>query len=172
MTEHEIERAVEQSIYFVRGTKVMLDEDLAWLYQVETRALVQAVKRNEKRFPPDFMFQLSAQEHEALRSQFVISSGRTGRRFPPYAFTEQGIAMLSGVLRSDRAIEVNIEIMRVFIRLRSILREHQELRWQLENLEEKYDHQFKVVFDAIRDLIPPKDNKPKKALGFGREEET
>ena len=118
------------------------------------------------------MFQLSAEEHEALRSQFVISSGKTGRRYPPYAFTEQGIAMLSGVLRSDRAIDVNIEIMRAFVRLRSILREHQELRLQLENLEKKYNHQFKVVFDAIRDLIPPKRQSSKKVIGFGRDEGT
>ncbi len=172
MNEFELKQRVEQSIYFVRGAKVMIDEDLALLYQVETRALVQAVKRNIRRFPEDFMFQLSAGEYEALRSQIVISSGRTGRRHPPYAFTEQGIAMLSGVLRSDRAIEVNIEIMRAFIRLRSMLREHHELRLQLENLEKKYNHQFKVVFDAIRDLIPPKDTQSKKVIGFGRENET
>ena len=145
MAERNIQNNVEQRIYFVRGTKVMIDEDLARLYQVETRTLVQAVKRNKKRFPEDFMFQLSIEEHEALRSQFVISTGRTGRRFSPYAFTEQGIAMLSGVLRSDRAIGVNIEIMRAFVRLRSILQEHQELRWQLENLEKKYDHQFRCI---------------------------
>jgi hypothetical protein len=168
MKESDVPSHVEQRIYFVRSTKVMIDEDLARLYQVETRTLIQAVKRNIKRFPDDFMFQLTTEEYEALRSQIVISAGKTGRRYAPYAFTEQGIAMLSGVLRSDRAITINIEIMRAFVRLRSILREHQELRWKLEELEKRYDHQFKIVFDAIRDLIPSGDQAQRRKIGFGR----
>ena len=115
-----IER-ITNKIYLMRGMKVMLDRDLAELYDVETRTLVQAIKRNKQRFPPDFMFQLSKDEFDSLRSQIVISKGRGGRRYPPYAFTEQGVAMLSSVLNSDRAIQVNIQIMRAFTKLREML---------------------------------------------------
>ena len=145
--------SIAQSILFLRGHKVMLSPDLADLYGVETRVLVQAVKRNIERFPNDFMFQLSVKEYEFLKSQNVISKtkGSGGaHRTLPYAFTEQGVAMLSSVLRSYRAVQVNIEIMRAFVRLRQMLEGHKELSKKLENLEKKYGAQFKVVFDAIR----------------------
>jgi hypothetical protein len=156
---------IERAILFLRGEKVMLDEDLANLYGVETRALVQAVKRNLDRFPADFMFQLSPDEAESLRSQIVTSKGRGGRRYPPYAFTEQGVAMLSSVLRSKRAVQVNIEIMRAFVRLRQILASHAVLARKLNELEKKYDSQFRAVFDAIRQLMsPPVEKRP--PIGF------
>ena len=128
----------------------MLDADLASLYCVETKRLVEAVKRNIQRFPEDFMFQLTKEESAILRSQFATSSQWGGRRYPPYAFTEHGILMLSSVLRSQRAIEVNIQIMRTFVRLREMLASHEKLARKLAALERKYDEQFKVVFDAIR----------------------
>src|SRR5437879_3750245 len=132
----------------------MLDADLAALYHVPTRVLVQAVKRNLARFPGDFMFQLRGEEARRLRSRIVISNvGRGGRRYPPYAFTEQGVSMLSSVLRSPRAIRVNIEIMRAFVRLRGLLASNQVLAKKVDALEKKYDSQFKVVFDAIRRLM-------------------
>ena len=133
----------------------MLSPDLAALYQVEPRALIQAVKRNRERFPLDFTFQLSATEVENLKSQIVISSWGGRRRATPYAFTEQGVAMLSGVLRSKRAVRVNVEIMRAFIRLRQLLASHVELARKLDALEQKYDVQFRAVFDAIRELMAP-----------------
>jgi hypothetical protein len=142
----------------------MLSIELANLYQVEPRALIQAIKRNLNRFPGDFMFQLTAEEWENLKSQFVISSWG-GVRTPPYAFTEQGVAMLSSVLNSDRAVQVNIEIMRAFVRLRQMLSSNAELARKLETLEKKYDAQFKVVFDAIRQLMSP-PVKPKREIGF------
>jgi hypothetical protein len=159
---------IEQVILLIRGHKVMLDADLAVLYGVETRALVQAVKRNIDRFPDDFMFQLSKEEHAILRSQNVIPkpAGRGGRRTPPYAFTEQGVAMLSSVLRSDRAVQVNIQIMRTFVKLRRMLATHEELSRKLAALERKYDRQFKVVFDAIRELMAPPDPEPRRRIGF------
>ena len=160
---------ITQSILFLRGHKVMLSPDLADLYSVETRILVQAVKRNVERFPEDFMFQLSAEEYEILKSQNVISKikGRGGaHRARPYAFTEQGVAMLSSVLRSNRAVRVNIEIMRAFVRLRQMLESHKELSKKLETLEKKYDVQFKVVFDAIRQLMEPSASKKKRPIGF------
>ena len=160
---------IEQSIVFIRQHKVMLDFDLAQLYDVETRALVQAVKRNEKRLPPDFMFQLSQQELEDWRSHFVMSnpSAKMGLRRRPYAFTEQGVAMLSSVLRSDRAVAVNIEIMRTFVRLRRLLASHKELARKLDTLEKKYDAKFTIVFDAIRQLMtPPDESKKKRPMGF------
>ncbi|MBI4706047.1 MAG: ORF6N domain-containing protein [Deltaproteobacteria bacterium] len=146
----------------------MLDADLAALYGVETRDLVQAVKRNIERFPDDFMFQLTAGELDLLRSQFVISKpgGRGGRRSLPYAFTEQGVAMLSSVLRSPRAVQVNIEIMRAFVRLRQMLQSNADLARKLAALERKYDAQFKAVFSAIRRLMAPAV-KPKRRIGFG-----
>ena len=146
---------IERSILLIRGEKVLLDRDLADLYQVETRVLIQAVKRNIGRFPTDFMFQLSTKELERWRSQFVMSNhaAKMGLRRRPYAFTEQGVAMLSSVLHSERAVDVNIEIMRAFVRLRQMLASHEELARKLDALEKKYDAQFRVVFDAIRQLM-------------------
>ncbi len=146
---------IEGQIFFLRGHRVMLSTNLARLYEVEPRALVQALKRNLARFPEDFMFQLNQQEFDALKSQIVISSWGGSRRAIPYAFTEQGVAMLSSVLRSRRAIQVNIEIMRAFVRLRRLLAAHSQLARKLDALEKKYDSQFKVVFDAIRELMTP-----------------
>ena len=160
---------IEKAILLVRRQKVMLDADLAGLYGVETRVLVQAVKRNLERFPEDFMFQLSREEFAVLRSQSVTSSDRGGRRYPPYAFTEQGVAMLSSVLRSQRAVQVNIEIMRAFIRLRQMLASHAELSRKLDALEKKYDAQFKDVFEAIRQLMAPPEQK-RRAIGFRKED--
>lgn len=146
----------------------MLDADLAALYGVPTKALVQAVKRNRARFPGDFMFQLTAEEAARLRSQTVTSKpGRGGRRTRPYAFTEQGVAMLSSVLRSERAVAVNVEIMRAFVRLRAMLLGHEDLARKLAALERKYDAQFRVVFDAIRELMAP-PSKPRRPIGFER----
>ena len=151
-------------IYFLRGEKVIIDRDLATLYAVETKVLMQAVKRNLQRFPSDFMFQLSFDEFNNLRSQIVTSSWG-GRRYLPYAFTEQGVAMLSGLLNSDRAIKVNIEIMRTFVQLRRLVNSNKELAKKIEQLEAKYDEQFKIVFEAIRQLIR-EDEKPKGKIGF------
>ena len=138
----------------------------AELYQVETRVLVQAVKRNAQRFPHDFMCQLTAEEAQALRSQTVISNeGRGGRRYLAYAFTEHGVAMLSSVLHSPRAIQVNIAVMRAFVNLRDMLSSHRELSRKLDAMENRYDIQFKAVFDAIRDLMRPPD-KPRPKIGF------
>ena len=156
---------IESIILFIRGHKVMLSPHLADLYGVETRVLVQAVKRNMDRFPEDFMFQLTDREFTNLKSQIVISSWGGSRRAKPYAFTEQGVAMLSSVLRSKRAVQVNIEIMRAFVRLRQMLSAHKTLEKRLDALEEKYDSQFKVVFDAIRTLMVEND-KPKRKIGF------
>jgi hypothetical protein len=147
---------VERRIYSIRGQKVMLSPDLAELYQVETRALVQAVKRNLGRFPEDFMFQLRPEEFGLLKSQIVIPSWGGARRGTPYAFTEHGVLMLSSVLRSRRAVQVNIVIMRAFVKLRETLATHKDLARKLEDLERKYqthDIQIKAVFDAIRELI-------------------
>ena len=137
----------------------MLDADLAALYEVETKNLVRAVKRNLRRFPSDFMFQLTNPEVTVLRCQIGTSSQWGGRRHPPYAFTEQGVAILSSVLHSDRAIDVNVDIIRTFVKLRTMLASHEDLRRKLLQLEAKYDHQFSVVFDAIRKIIeqPLKD---------------
>ena len=148
---------IERAILVARGQKVMLDADLAALYRVPTKVLIQAVKRNSARFPKDFMFRLTAEETVRLRSQFVTSNvGRGGRRYLPYAFTEHGVAMLSSVLRSPRAIQANIAIMRAFVRLRALLTSNEALARKLDALEKKYDAQFKVVFDAIRQLMPPR----------------
>lgn len=162
---------ITQSIIFIRRQKVILDADLAILYDVETKILVQAVKRNIDRFPEDFMFQLTRQEFVDLRSQIVTSSWG-GRRYPPYAFTEQGIAMLSSVLRSKRAIHVNIEIMRAFVRLRRMLASHEDLDRKLSDLEKKYDAQFKIVFDAIRGLMTTPGPKKKRPMGFAPSRDT
>jgi ORF6N domain len=158
-------RAVESKIMFLRGEKVLLGPHLAELYGVEPRALVQAVKRNAERFPVDFMFQLSREEWESLKSQTVISNQRGGVRTAPYAFTEQGVAMLSSVLNSKQAIAVNIEIMRTFVKLRRIMTEHADLSRKLSTLERKYDTKFKMVFDAIRELMAP-PVKPARRIGF------
>jgi hypothetical protein len=184
-------------VFFIRSEKVMLDSDLATLYGVEARALNQAVARNRRRFPADFMFQLTPREYESLRSQTVISKeggitddlsqsvmssarrrderlksqivtsnmGRGGRRYRPYAFTEQGVAMLSSVLRSSRAVEVNIAIMRTFVQLRRLMDSNRDLARKIEALEKKYDEQFAVVFEAIKELITP-PSPPKKRIGF------
>jgi len=156
---------IEKAILLIRGQKVMLDVDLAALYGVETKMLVRAVKRNINRFPTDFMFQLSKEEFDNLRFHFGTSSDWGGRRYPPYAFTEQGVAMLSSVLRSQRAIQVNIEIMRAFIRLRQMLASHVQLARKLDALEKKYDAQFKQVFEAIRQLMAPPEPK-RRPIGF------
>jgi hypothetical protein len=184
-------------VFFIRSEKVMLDSDLATLYGVEARALNQAVARNRRRFPADFMFQLTPKEYESLRSQTVISKeggttndlsqsvmssptrwderlksqivtskkSRGGRRYCPYAFTEQGVAMLSSVLRSTRAVEVNIAIMRTFVQLRRLMDSNRDLARKIEALEKKYDEQFAVVFEAIKELIAP-PSPPKKRIGF------
>src|SRR5438309_9366125 len=175
---------VERHIYLIRGEKVILDADLAWLYAVETKVLNRAVKRNKDRFPTDFMFQLTRDETEGLRLQIGTSTDPTargmsglrfqfgtsknrrgGRRYLPYAFTEQGVAMLSSVLRTPRAVQVNIAIMRTFVRLREMLLSNAELARKLAALENKYDAQFKVVFDAIRELMLP-PVPPKRQIGF------
>ena len=159
------QEVIENKILLIRGNKVILDTHLAGLYEVETKVLVQAVKRNLERFPPDFMFQLTAVKFECLRSQFVTSKSRGGRRYFPYAFTEQGVAMLSSILNSKRAIQVNIAIMRAFVRLRKILSSHADLARKLDALEKKYDVQFRVVFDAIRKLMAPAEPK-RRPIGF------
>jgi len=157
---------IEQAIFLIRGQKVLVDADLAQLYGVETKILNKAVKRNLDRFPEDFMFQLTAEEAENLRFQIGTSKKqRGGRRYLPYAFTEQGVAMLSGVLNSPRAVKVNVEIMRAFVRLRQLMATHTDLARKLTALEQKYDKQFKVVFDAIRALMTP-PAKPRKKIGF------
>jgi hypothetical protein len=163
---------IERTILFVRGEKVILDRDLAALYEVTTFNLNKAVKRNADRFPEDFMFQLTKEEADRLTFQTGMSkpSGRGGRRSLPYVFTEQGVAMLSSVLRSKRAVQVNIAIMRTFVRLREMLATHKELARRLDALEKKYDAQFKIVFDAIRALMKPPE-EPRRRIGFGRANE-
>lgn len=161
---------IEKKILIIRGEKVMLDADLAELYGVETKMLIRAVKRNIERFPEDFMIQLDTNEFDNLRFQFGTSSRWGGRRYLPYAFTEQGVAMLSSVLNSKRAVQVNIEIMRAFVNLRQMLSSNAELARRLNALEKKYDAQFKAVFDAIRQLMIPPEPK-KKNIGFRREVE-
>ena len=159
------EAIIEGKIFLIRGHKVMLSIDLAELYNVEPKVLTQAVKRNVERFPSDFMFQFTYREFTNLKSQIVTSSWGGIRRAMPYAFTEQGVAMLSGILNSPRAIRVNIEIMRAFVRLRQMLISNVELARKLNALEKKYDAQFKVVFDAIRELMTPPD-KPRRRIGY------
>ena len=172
---------IEGLIFLIRGQKVMLSAELAELYGVQPKVLIQAVKRNIERFPSDFMFQLTRQEVTILKSQIVTSSYTSTYRsrsqivtlkrgqnikYLPYAFTEQGVAMLSSVLRSKRAVRVNIEIMRAFVRLRRLLSTHADLARKLEELEKKYDSQFQVVFEAIRQLMMPPEPSPKKEIGF------
>jgi len=167
---------IERRIFLIRGQKVMLSHDLAQLYGVETKALNRAVKRNADRFPDDFMFPLSKEEWKNLKCQIGTSSssgegsqnvtpGWGGSRLPPFAFSEQGVAMLSSVLRSSRAVQVNIAIMRTFVRLREMLLSNADLARKLADLENKYDAQFKVVFDAIRELMLPPES-PRRKIGF------
>ena len=159
---------IESRILLIRGHKVMLSAHLAALYGVEPRALVQAVKRNGERFPEDFMFQLSAKEFANLKSQFVISSWGGARRATPYAFTEQGVAMLSSVLRSKRAAVVNVQIMRAFVKLREMLSTHRELAKKLVELEKRiegHDEEITAIFEAIRQLMEPPE-KPSKRIRF------
>ncbi|HUU04009.1 MAG TPA: ORF6N domain-containing protein [Myxococcota bacterium] len=166
---------IEGLIYEVRGRRVMLDRDLALLYSVDTRVLNQAVRRNLKRFPDDFMFRLTAEERDSLRSQIVILESGRGhhRKYPPFAFTEQGVAMLSSVLRSSRAIQVNIEIMRAFVKLRKILVQNKELAEKLAELECKvtsHDQSIRAIFEAIRQLMEEPVSK-KRRIGFGAKDE-
>jgi hypothetical protein len=160
------DRAIANAILVFRGQRVLLDSTLATMYSVKTKGLNQAVRRNRKRFPTDFMFQLSASEAASLRSQTVTSSSHGGRRFRTYVFTEQGVAMLSSVLRSGRAIAVNIEIMRAFVRLRGIAKSHTDLARKLDELEKKYDRRFKSVFEAIRHLMNPPARSTRRRIGF------
>jgi hypothetical protein len=154
----------------IRGQKVMLDSDLAELYEVSTKKLNEQIRRNLNRFPLDFMFQLNEEETETLRSQFATSkTGRGGRRYFPFVFSEQGVAMLSSVLHSERAIEVTILIMRAFVKLREMIASHKDLSKRLNDLEKKYDSQFKVVFEAMRQLMTP-PVKPKRKIGFNLKE--
>ena len=157
---------IASKIYFLRGEKVLLDSDLAVLYEVGTRRLKEAVRRNKARFPEDFMFELTSEEWSGLRSQFATLDGR-GKysKYPPFAFTEQGVAMLSGILNSARAIETNIAIMRTFVALRRWIQSNKELAAKIRQLENKYDQQFKVVFDAIRQLIK-QETKKMRPIGF------
>jgi hypothetical protein len=166
MTQIASTQQIERQILLIRGRKVLLDIHLAALYGVTTKRLNEQVRRNRSRFPDDFMFQLTSEEVEFLRSQIATSKrGRGGRRYAPYVFTEQGVAMLSTVINSESAIQVNIEIMRAFVRLREILATHKDLAAKLETLERKYDAQFKVVFDAIRQLMTPPEPQKRK-IGF------
>lgn len=167
------QEAIEAKIFWIRGKKVMFDFDLAKLYGVPTKRLNEQVKRNSKRFPEDFMFVITEQEYACLRSQFAtsslrcqnVTSKRGGRRYLPYVFTEQGIAMLSSVLNSERAIEVNITIMRAFVKMRRLLATQKGLLRKIGEMEKEYDYQFKVVFEAIRALIK-EEEKPKRRIGF------
>jgi len=156
---------IEHAILVVRGERVMLDEDIAALYGVETKTLIRAMKRNLDRFPLDFMFQVTQEEVEILRYQFGTSKGRGGRRYLPYAFTEQGVAMLSSVLHSERAVRVNIEIMRAFVRLRREMASRADLVRRFDELEKKYDGQFTVVFDALRQMMKPPERGTRR-IGF------
>jgi hypothetical protein len=157
---------IANAILVFRGQRVLLDASLAAMYMVQTKTLNQAVRRNRKRFPADFMFQLTTAETVSLRSQIVTSSSHGGRRHRPYVFTEQGVAMLSSVLKSERAIAVNIEIMRAFVQLRGIARSHDDLAKKLNELERKYDRRFKSVFDALRYLMNPSSHTPRRQIGF------
>ena len=160
---------IHQAIYLLRKQRVMLDSDLAQLYGVPTKVLLQAVRRNQSRFPRDFTFRLNKREFDKLRSQFVTSSWG-GRRYAPYAFTEQGVAMLSSVLRSGRAVRVNIEIMRAFVRLRRMLEGNARLARRVDELEARYDQQFRIVFDAIRELMAePEAEAQRPRIGYHSE---
>jgi len=170
-TEVIPQQLIESKILFIRSKKVMLDKDLAVLYEVETKMFNRAVKRNIERFPDDFIFQLSKEEYdELLRCQFGTLKRGQHSKYLPYAFTENGVAMLSSVLNSKRAIQVNIQIMRTFTKIREMLATHKELKQKIEEMEKKYDYQFKIVFDTIKQLIEP-PQKSKKRIGFLQEKE-
>lgn len=156
---------IVNQIYFIRGEKVMLDFDLAMLYEVETRTLKQAVRRNISRFPEDFMFELTFEELNSLRSQFVTLKRGEHSKYKPFAFTEQGVAMLSGILNSEQAIAVNIAIMRTFVQVRKLMDTNKELAKKIDALEQKYDEQFDSVFNAIRELIH-QENEPRKPVNY------
>jgi phage regulator Rha-like protein len=156
---------IASKIVLVRGEKVLIDHDLAEMYDVETKQLKRAVRRNINRFPEDFMFQLTKEEYRSLRSQFGTLKRGTHSKYSPMAFTEQGVAMLSSVLNSDRAIEVNIAIMRAFVKLREMMATHKDLKRKIESMEKKYDEQFRIVFEAIKQLLAEED-KPKKKIGY------
>jgi len=174
---------VESHIFTIRGHRVMLDSHLAELYQVETKNLNKAVKRNPRRFPDSFMFQLTEKEGESLRFQSGTLNMRSQnatsepagrgqhRKYLPYVFTEQGVAMLSSVLRSDRAADVNVAIMQTFVKMREAMIAHKDLSRRLNDMERKYDKQFRVVFDALRELMEPPPVPPKKPIGFVRDKE-
>jgi hypothetical protein len=159
---------IENAILVIRGQKVMLDEDLATLYEVPVKVLNQAVRRNQERFPADFVFRLSMREYRVLRSQIVTLEKGRGRyrKYPPLVFTEQGVAMLSSVLRSPRAVAVNIEIMRAFVRMRRMAVEHADIVRRIDRLERRYDSRFRIVFDALRCMMTPPD-PPRRRIGFG-----
>jgi len=158
---------IERRILLIRGHKVMIDRHLAELYEVPTFRLNEAVKRNRRRFPEDFMFQLTKEETDSLKSQNAMSKpGRGGRRTLPYVFTEQGVAMLSTVLNSERAIAVNIAVMRTFVRLRQLLAGHKQLAERLAAMEKRYDRRFKAVFDILKQLMEPPADEPKSPIGF------
>jgi hypothetical protein len=165
MSSLPVVEKIERRVLLIRGHRVMLSTDLAHLYAVEPRILMQAVKRNRERFPADFMFQLTEQEFDRLKSQIVISSWGGLRRAYPYAFTEQGVAMLSSVLRSKRAMQMNIEIMRAFVQLREMIASNKGLARRLNELENKHDGQFRVVFEAIRELMAEPEPKSRR-IGF------
>ncbi|PIR26207.1 MAG: DNA-binding protein [Deltaproteobacteria bacterium CG_4_10_14_0_2_um_filter_43_8] len=173
MTTHQAliaTKLIERKIYLFRHHKVMLDADLAKLYGVTTSAFNQAVKRNKKRFPSDFMFQLNDDEVAYLRQTDDPKRGHgKHRKYVPYAFTEQGVAMLSSVLKSERAVQVNIEIMRTFVKLREMISTHKDLVRKINVMEKKYNQQFKMVFDAIRELMTPSSPKKKHPIGFSAE---
>lgn len=164
------EQIIEKMIYVIRDQKVMLDKDLADLYEVETKVLNQAVKRNISRFPTDFMFQLTNEECDSLRSQFVTSKiGKGGRRYLPYVFTENGVAMLSSVLNSEKAIQINVSIMRIFTRLRSFLMLEKDLSDRVTKLEQGTNHMFKVVFERLdnyEEMVTPKLSGSRKKVGL------
>ena len=165
MTHLIPQETIESKIFLLRGEKVMLDSDLATLYNVATKQLKRAVNRNLERFPGDFMFKLTKDEYQALRCHFGTLKRGEHAKYLPYAFTEQGVAMLSSVLNSKRAILVNIQIVRAFTKLRKMLLSHEDLKQKIETMERKYDLQFKVVFDALRKLLTP-PAKPKRRIGF------
>lgn len=171
MSDLVSQEMISSKIYIIRNKKVLLDRDLAQLYGVSTKVLNQAVQRNRKRFPDDFMFQLNKQEYVSLRSQ-IVTSNRGGQRYLPYVFTEQGVAMLSGVLQSDRAIKVNIQIMRTFTQLRHFLSTHRDIQQKIEEILQvhgrklkEHDEQIKIIFEAINQLLQPPE-EPKKKYGF------
>jgi phage regulator Rha-like protein len=165
MTELVPVELIASKIYLIRGARVMLDRDLAQLYGVETKALKQAVRRNIDRFPADFMFELTNSENQALRSQNVTLKRGQHSKYLPFAFTEHGVLMLSSVLKSERAIQVNIVIMRAFVKLREIMATHEDLKKKIESMENKYDEQFRIVFETIK-LLWSEEDKPKKKIGF------